>query len=207
MNIRIERLWVDVTAQVGATWAQVFMTLELHHGLNINNQNHIWLLHYLFLNTINQQLDFFSQAWNHHRIQIRNSPSRSPADMFGFDMLVHGVRGYQLPTPPDVSLSDEELEVFGVDWEGLQDENMLQSRQTNNRADEAPGSWLVQNPPPQNLNEVNVVPPVAGIFTDEEIMAIDQSLFYLLGAAGDDEVAELWTEALVLARSFHPNLF
>ena len=83
---------------------------------------------------------------------------------------------------------------------------MLQSRQTDNRADEAPGSWLVKNPP-QNLNEVNVDPPVAGIFTDEEIMAIDQSLFYLLGAAGDDEVAELWTEALVLARSFHPNLF
>ena len=87
-------------------------------GLNINNQNHIWFLHYLFLKTINQQLDFFSQAWNHHRIQIPNGPNHSPADMFGFDMLVHGVRGYQLPTPPDVPLSDEDLEVFGrvVGW-------------------------------------------------------------------------------------------
>ena len=47
--------------------------------------------------------------------------------MFGFDMLVHGVQGYQLPTPQDEPLSDEELEVFGVDWEGLNNENMLQS--------------------------------------------------------------------------------
>ena len=90
--------------------------------------------------------------------------------------------------------------------EGLWDENMLQSRQTNNWADEAPGSWLAQNPPPQNLNKVNVEPP-AGIFTDEEILAIDHSLFHLLGAVGDDEVAELRTEALVLACSFHPELF
>ena len=205
-NIQIERLWVDVTAQVGATWAQVFIMLELHHGLDINNRNHIWFLHYLFLNSINQQLDFFTQAWNQHRIQIRNGPNRSPADMFGFDMLVHGVRGYQLPTPQDGPLSDEELEVFGVDWEGLRDENMLQSRQTNNPADEAAGSWLAQNPPPQNLNQVNVDPP-PGIFTDEEILAIDHSLFHLIGAVRDDEVANLWTEALVLARSFHPDLF
>jgi hypothetical protein len=121
-------------------------------------------------------------------------------------MLVHGVRGYQLPTPLDEPLSDEELEVFGVDWEGLQDENMLQSRQTNNPADEAAGSSLAQNPPPQNLNQVDVDPP-AGIFTDEEILAIDSSLLHLVGAVRDDEVAELWTEALVLARSFHPDLF
>ena len=36
-NIRIERLWVDVTAQVGATWAEHFQMLEVRHGLDINN--------------------------------------------------------------------------------------------------------------------------------------------------------------------------
>ncbi|KAG6806455.1 hypothetical protein H0H92_011282, partial [Tricholoma furcatifolium] len=84
-NVRIERLWVDVTAQVGSTWADIFTTLELQHGLDINNVHHIWLLHHLFLSTINQQLEFFVQSWNQHRIQIRNGPNRSPADMFGFD--------------------------------------------------------------------------------------------------------------------------
>ena len=46
--MRIERLWVDVTAQVGAFWADMFTTLELQHGLDINNIHHIWLLHFYF---------------------------------------------------------------------------------------------------------------------------------------------------------------
>ncbi|KAJ7036875.1 hypothetical protein C8F04DRAFT_1220836 [Mycena alexandri] len=67
-NVRIERLWVDVTAQVGATWSKNFTMLELHHGLDINN----------------------------HQIQIRNGHNRSPADMFYFDTLVHGAHGHAL---------------------------------------------------------------------------------------------------------------
>lgn len=93
-NVRIERLWVDVTIQVGATWADHFTTLELRFGLNINNANHIWLLHLLFLPVINSVLAFFAQSWNEHKIEIRDGPNRSPSDMFGFDMLVHGLRGY-----------------------------------------------------------------------------------------------------------------
>lgn len=88
-NVRIEHLWVDVTAQVGASWADHFTNLELGHGLDINNVNHIWLLHLLFLGTINAQLSFFAESWNQHRIQICNGLNRSPASMFGFDMLVH----------------------------------------------------------------------------------------------------------------------
>jgi len=132
-NVRIERLWVDVTVQVGASWAEAFTELELRHGLDINNTNHIWLLHRLFLNTINQQLSFFAESWNQHRLQIRNGPNRSPADLFGFDMFVHGVRGDQLP---DEQLNDEELEVYGVDWEGLHDETLLQSQRRNNTTNE-----------------------------------------------------------------------
>ena len=92
-NIRIERLWVDVMAQVGAFWAEIFTQLKLRFGLDINNVHHIWLLHHLFLSSINQQLAFFAESWNQHCIQIRDSPNRSPADLFGFDMFVHGVHG------------------------------------------------------------------------------------------------------------------
>ena len=69
-NVRIERLWVDVTAQVGATWADLFVMLELRHRLDINNSNHIWLLHLIFLPTINAALHFFAESWNEHQIQI-----------------------------------------------------------------------------------------------------------------------------------------
>jgi len=92
--------------------------LELRHGLNINNPNHIWLLHHLFLNTINSQLTFFAEARNQHQVQSRHGPSRRPADYFLFDMYVHGVRGLQIPQNLE-PLTNEELEVSGVDWEGL----------------------------------------------------------------------------------------
>ena len=35
-NVCIEHLWVDVTDQVGAFWAEMFTELELQHSLNIN---------------------------------------------------------------------------------------------------------------------------------------------------------------------------
>ncbi|KIY45335.1 hypothetical protein FISHEDRAFT_23285, partial [Fistulina hepatica ATCC 64428] len=117
-NVRIERLWADVTIQVGASWAETFTMLELHYGLNINDHAHVWLLHHLFLPAINAALDDFHIAWNNHRIQIRDSPNRSPEDMYGFDMFVHGFRG-------DTFISDEELEVYGVDWDALRDPSIL----------------------------------------------------------------------------------
>ena len=126
-NIRIERLWVDITAQIGASWAEAFTDLEINHGLDINNTHHIWLLHYLFLQTLNDQLSFFAESWNQHRMQIRDGPNRSPADMFGFDMLVHGLRGDRLSDSTKEDMADEELEVYGVDWEGLQNDRILES--------------------------------------------------------------------------------
>jgi hypothetical protein len=97
----------------------MFTKLELRHGLNINNAHHVWLLHHLFLPVINHQLECFTALWNQHQIQILNGPNCSPADMFGFDMLVHGVREDQLL---EEELNEAELEVYRVDWKALQDE-------------------------------------------------------------------------------------
>ncbi|KAJ7892446.1 hypothetical protein B0H13DRAFT_2234788 [Mycena leptocephala] len=167
-NVRIERLWVDVTAQVGATWADHFTLLEIRHGLNINNVAHIWLLHFLFLRTINTQLSFFAEAWNQHRIQIRHSTNRSPTDMFVFDMFANGVRGDQLPAKEE-NLSEEELEVYGIDWQGLHDDNLLQSQAQNNSTAEGSSSWIGRTGPPPDLSQVHVQPP-PGTLTEEEIM-------------------------------------
>ncbi|KAJ7845311.1 hypothetical protein B0H13DRAFT_2239102 [Mycena leptocephala] len=167
-NVRIERLWVDVTAQVGATWADHFTLLEIRHGLDINNVAHIWLLHFLFLGTINTQLSFFAEAWNQHRIQIRHSTNRSPTDMFVFDMFANGVRGDQLPAEEE-NLSEEELEVYGIDWQGLHDDNLLQSQAQNNSTAEGSSSWIGRTGPPPDLSQVHVQPP-PGTLTEEEIM-------------------------------------
>jgi hypothetical protein len=195
-NVRIERLWVDVTVQVGAFWAEIFIQLELHHGFDINSANHIWLLHHLFLPIINQQLAFFAESWNQHRIQIRNGPNRSPADMFGFDMFVHGVRGHQLPA--EEHLTEEELEVYGVDWEGLHDERLLQSQQQNNPGNEGWSSWVGHVGPPEHLNGVSVDPP-ADSLQIAQVEVLDQALqpwYERMVHPDDNDIIALWTTAL-----------
>ncbi|KAJ7318081.1 hypothetical protein DFH08DRAFT_917574 [Mycena albidolilacea] len=194
-NVRIERLWVDVTAQVGATWADHFTCLELRYGLDINNIAHIWLLHFLFLGTINSQLAFFAESWNQHRIQIRNSPNRSPTDMFVFDMFVNGVRGDQLP-PEEENLIDEELEVYGIDWQGLRDDGVLQSQARNNPRSEGSSSWVGHTGPPPDLSEVVVQPP-QGTLTADEITHF----------AEDADIISLWNHALTHVRVLYPNVF
>ncbi|KAJ3860989.1 hypothetical protein EV359DRAFT_48079 [Lentinula novae-zelandiae] len=204
-NVRIERLWVDVSHYITQTWHDLFTNLELHHGLDISNMNHIWLLQHLFLSTINEQLAFWAEGWNHHRVSQRRGPSRSPEDMFGFDMIVNGLRGESLE---QVAMTDEELEVFGVDWEGLKDEVILRSLRKN-YCTEGAGSWLGQQGPPAELNQVVVDPP-SGLFTSEQIAFMDQQLQGYARTPQEVDVVHLWTTALALARSMSshdPALF
>ena len=104
-NTRIERLWVDVTAKVGSSWAQHFGMLEIEFDLDVNNARHIWLLHYLFLPCVNEDLMLFVGAWNNHKIRMMGRPRRSPLDMFCFDMYACGLRGDELPLDEDIDLT------------------------------------------------------------------------------------------------------
>ncbi|KAJ7715589.1 hypothetical protein B0H16DRAFT_1434850 [Mycena metata] len=201
-NVRIERLWVDVTAQVGATWSENFTTLELHHGLDINNVNHIWLLHHLFLPTINDQLTFFAQSWNEHQIQIRNGPNRSPVDMFYFDTLVHGARGHALVD----DLSEEELEVYGVDWEGLHDDTLLHSQRENNVAEMGWTSWLGRIGPPEHLNEVPVESPEGPLHLDQ-VAALEAVIGQWRGLAANSDIIHLWSIALAFCCTLNNTAF
>ncbi|KAJ3512101.1 hypothetical protein NLJ89_g3717 [Agrocybe chaxingu] len=200
-NVRIERLWVDMTAQIGATWANLFVVLELRHGLDINNRSHIWLLQHIYLPLINTDLLFFAEAWNEHRIQIRDGPNRSPNDMFGFDMLVHGVRG----DPLDEMMSQEELEVYGIDWEGLRNDRLLESQQLNNGIEEGITSWVGQYGPPEHLNEVRVDSPDTPL-SEEAILWLNNIVASWRNRADDEGRILLWAQALAAAQSIS-NLF
>ncbi|KAJ3845842.1 hypothetical protein EV368DRAFT_53507 [Lentinula lateritia] len=199
-NVRIERLWVDVSHYVSQTWHDLFTHLELHHSLDISNTNHIWLLQHLFLSTINEQLTFWAEGWNNHRISQCNGPSRSPEDMFGFDMIANGLRGGSLD---EVSMTDEELEVFGLDWDGLRDEVLLRSLRQNYN-NEGSSSWLGQRGPPPELNQIVVDPP-PGLFTLEQIAWMDEQLSRLAHGPQEEDVVQLWITALAIARSMTGN--
>lgn len=92
-NTRIERLWVDLKVQLIHKWVAFFSTLELHHALNAANQNHRWLLQYLFLVDINREIQRFVEAWNNHPLKRDGERTRTPLDLFHWDMQTNGIRG------------------------------------------------------------------------------------------------------------------
>ncbi|KAJ3820832.1 hypothetical protein F5880DRAFT_1487277 [Lentinula raphanica] len=205
-NVRIERLWVDVSNYITQSWNDYFTLLELEHQLDVDNRNHIWLLQHLFLHAINQSLNFWAAGWNCHRISQRrgDGPARSPEDMWGFDMLAQGVRGDSLE---QFAMSDEELEVFGVDWEGLQDEVLLRSLRRNYAYEQGSSTWLGQHGPPETLNKVEVEPP-SGAMTADETQLMEAALHSVpLERSEERNVVNLWRTALVYARIIHPHDF
>ncbi|KAI0060522.1 hypothetical protein BV25DRAFT_1807039 [Artomyces pyxidatus] len=205
-NVRIERLWVDVTAQVGSKWADFFTNLELVHGLDVNSTSHLWLLHQLFLPRLNAQLSFFAESWNRHKIQICNGPSRTPADMFVMDMYVFGVRGSQIA--PEEALSEDDLEVYGVDWEGLGEPSLLTSRNMNNGTNEGHTSWVGRAGPPEHLNTVEVIPPTFLADRAEEVSTYLQAyLQEVLDNPDPASQASAWVYGLAFMQSTFPNYF
>jgi len=67
-NTRIECLWVEVGRRFVRRWHAFFIRLEKCHLLERMNPHHRWLLHYLFLDMINEDCQSFCEEWNAHPI-------------------------------------------------------------------------------------------------------------------------------------------
>ncbi|KAJ7096209.1 hypothetical protein C8R44DRAFT_835293 [Mycena epipterygia] len=80
-NTRIERLWVEVGVQFARRWQAFFTRLGHLHRLDRKNPGHIWLLHRLFLDNLNDDCHEFQAQWNAHPISGRGANDRSPADL------------------------------------------------------------------------------------------------------------------------------
>nr|VWP01207.1 Myo-inositol-2-dehydrogenase [Ganoderma boninense] len=154
-NIRIEHLWVDLTAGLGAKWKAFFRDLEFNDGLDPDNEHHIWLLHYLFLDAINEDTIEWAEAWNFHKIATPGERQRSPRDMFFFGMVQLGTRGLER--------ADENIGnpvEFGVDWDALDEPQILDHHDAANGIDQNSTDNHQPNPflphQPRTLSEVNV---------------------------------------------------
>ncbi|KZP00988.1 hypothetical protein CALVIDRAFT_544040 [Calocera viscosa TUFC12733] len=99
-NTRIERLWVDVTNAFGRKWSEFFYTLETNHGMNPLNEDHIWLLHWLFLEDMNRDAVNFQNEWNFHTLALREGNQR-PVVLFLVGCLQLGARGITLRMEDD----------------------------------------------------------------------------------------------------------
>ncbi|KAJ6465463.1 hypothetical protein C8R45DRAFT_839933 [Mycena sanguinolenta] len=151
-NTRIERLWYDVTHGFGQKWKQFFMDLEVQHGLNPLVPAHIWLLHHLFLESINRDAVDWAASWNSHHLHIRGERSRSPRDIYLFSMLQDGPRGLEYSAeavPEDV----ENPSVYGIDWEVADDSALV-----THLLDQNPQDWADHNPFAPGLDILSHVP-------------------------------------------------
>ncbi|KAL0069944.1 hypothetical protein AAF712_002839 [Marasmius tenuissimus] len=151
---------------------------------------------------MNEDIEFWRDSWNNHDIAIQDRPSRSPNNMFSFDMFTSGIRGDSLRNYP---MSEEELEVFGVDWEGLHDDALLKSLRGNYN-DEGTTSWIGQRGPPPELSEVVVDPPPCSL-SEHEVHLLLERVSELPKTPHKDDVHRLWVTALVYARQLRADLF
>ncbi|KAJ3712637.1 hypothetical protein C8R42DRAFT_615362 [Lentinula raphanica] len=90
-NTRIERLWVEVGSQFARRWRAFFYRLEHIHCLKRANLHHLWLLHYLFLDLINDDCKTFQSEWNLHPISGQEGKNESPHDKRWLGMIRNGV--------------------------------------------------------------------------------------------------------------------
>ncbi|KAJ3722569.1 hypothetical protein C8R42DRAFT_580065 [Lentinula raphanica] len=106
---RIERTWPEVGSQFARAWRAFFLHLERLHGLQRRNPHHLWLLHLLFLPSINNDCQEFMKMWNSHPIS-RKGHDKSPNDMRLLGQLRNGIyRDVDNAVHPDI------LRYYGAD--------------------------------------------------------------------------------------------
>ena len=74
-NQRIERLWKDVFTGCMSLFYHLFHHMEEVHVLNVDDEIHLYCLHYVFLTRINNALQQFCDGWNNHPISSEGGMS------------------------------------------------------------------------------------------------------------------------------------
>lgn len=74
-NQRIERLWRDLFRGCVIFFYDLFYKMEDEMILNMDNEIHLFCLHYVFLPRLNYAIKQFMEAWNLHPLSSCNSLS------------------------------------------------------------------------------------------------------------------------------------
>ncbi|KAG2359705.1 hypothetical protein BDR07DRAFT_1452229 [Suillus spraguei] len=110
----------------GAKWKDFFQSLEAHDGLNPDLDSHMWLLHHLFLDAINEDAIEWAEAWNNHVMSIRGDRHTVHMICFSSRMLENG-----------------------IDWESINDCRLIDHHHANNEEDELGRNHFVTHHPQQ----------------------------------------------------------
>jgi hypothetical protein len=205
-NTRIERLWFDFTQGVGAKWKDFFIELESHHGLDPDIPGHIWLLQYLFLAPINEDVADWARTWNAHKIQLWGERNRSPLDMFLFGMVEDGPRGIaNLMQVDDTDLDDVDLAQYGVDWEGQADPALMDHFYANN-PQETTGGAFAPVTTPDRLSGVAFNSPDSPL-TQQQVETLSHKLNAVIDVTSRSMTIRrvIWQIAFDLCREMAPT--
>ncbi|KAF7308851.1 hypothetical protein MKEN_01085000 [Mycena kentingensis (nom. inval.)] len=199
-NMRIERLWYEATHSFGFKWRTFFIQLETRHGLNPFIPAHIWLVHHLFLASVNADAQEWAEMWNHHTMRLPGQRNRSPRDMFFFSLLEDGPRGSDhLPEPAEEVVEDPAT--YGIDWDAAQDLRIMQHLLENN-----PEEWDEHNPfGPANIRFSHVpCDPPDGPLSADQLAALDAHLAVTIDmqSRSMDVRAMAWDISLAFCREF-----
>ena len=109
-NQRNERLWRDANRIVVSRFLNIFLYLENHNVLDPCNEEHLYCLHLVYLDVINDTLNEFSGEWNNH--PITTEANYSPQQLWGRGMiLLHDSRSSAVQDVVDPSN-------YGIDESG-----------------------------------------------------------------------------------------
>ena len=118
--------------------------------------------------------------------------------------MVYGIRGDSLP---EEEMSNEDIEIYGVDWEALSDDQLLRSQGENNSTNEGSTSWIGQTGPPQHLNEVPLYPPSSDVLTSAELLALAETVHPWYGLPDDENKFLVWSHGLGYVKAIRGNIF
>lgn len=93
-NQRIERLWRDLFYQKTSTFYQLFHHLEDCGVLEINNELHLFALHYVFVPRINEELSEFVNGWCSHGIS--SARNKTPLQLWIMGMQTNALSELQV---------------------------------------------------------------------------------------------------------------
>ena len=88
-NQRIERLWRDVNRVVVSRFLNIFLYLERQNELDCNNALHLYCLHLVFVDLINQSLETFTEQWNNHPVTTEQNFSPNQLWVRGMIRMQH----------------------------------------------------------------------------------------------------------------------
>ena len=187
----------------GLKWKNLFLDLEMFHGLIPGDSDHIWLLQHHFMHEIAQDAEQWRRVWNVHTMQLMGQRNESPESMWRWGMIQHGICDLTNHTqiePQDENVDNPEL--YGIDWEALNDDDLMEQFLTAHPEDYQDTETV--STAPRRFSIVNV-DDVNCPLTDIAVEALDGTLQMagLLGTGQRDllHYRACWDAALALLRN------